>query len=301
MISSVTVPESDLDNTYWGGVGRAYAALGPPLRPSSADIAYMESAAANWSASHPRRPLRALLLGVTPQIAQMHWPRGTALIAADNSMPMVRAVWPGDVARKRAVVCANWPRLPLRASSCDLVAGDGSFSCLRYPGGFQSLAAEVRRVLRDDGMLILRAYIQPRQQERAEDLVAELRRGALPSFHWFKFRLLMALQQSTGRGVPVDEVYRYWASLNIDEAALSTQTGWDAPGIRMIELYRGTDTVHTFSTLAELREVLLEFFEEVAVQAPRGIMGDRRPILLARPRGNPRSVRRASGVAECAV
>jgi SAM-dependent methyltransferase len=231
----------------------------------------------------------------------MKWPRGASLVAADNSMPMVRAVWPGNIPRSRAVVCANWPSLPLRESSCDLVAGDGSFSCLRYPSGFQALAAEIRRVLRDDGMLILRAYIQPRRPERAEDLVADLLRGAIPSFHWFKFRLLMALQESTERGVPVEEVYRYWASQNIDEAALIAQTGWDAAGIRMIELYRGTDTVHTFSTLAELREVLLEFFEEVAISTPSPVMADRCPILMARLRGNPRRSRRVSGVAECAV
>ena len=300
MVSSVTMPECSQENTYWGGVGRAYAALGPPLRPSAADIAFMESAAASWSATH-RRPPRALLLGVTPQIAQMRWPPGASLVAADNSIPMMRAVWPGSVAGQRGAVCSNWPCLPLRASSRDLVLGDGSFSCLRYPNGFRAVAAEVRRVLRDDGMLILRCYIQPVQPERKEDLVADLLRGGIPSFHWFKYRLLMAMQQSTERGVPVDEVYRYWAGLNIDEAALVARTGWDAPGIRMIELYRGTPTVHTFSTLAEMRAVLGEFFEEIDISATSEVMGDRCPILLARPRSKPRRARRVSGVAECAV
>jgi len=210
-------------------------------------------------------------------------------------------VWPGDIPRKRAVVCAHWPALPLRESSRDLVLGDGSFTCTRYPSGFRALAAEVRRVLRDDGMLILRAFIRPIQRERTEDLATDLWRGAIPSFHWFKYRLLLAMQESTERGVRLEEVYRYWALQNIDEAMLAAQTGWDPLGIRMMELYRGANTVHTFSTLAELEAVLLEFFEVVAIKTPSDIMGDLCPILLARPRSNSRPVRQVSGAAACAV
>ena len=295
------MPDCGGDRTYWSSLANAYGALGPPLRPTGTDIAYMEDAVAAWATEHPGRRTRAVLLGVTPQIAGMRLPPGTSLIAADNSFPMVRAVWPRDLARSRVAVCADWSALPLPKSWCDVVVGDGSFSCLRYPHGFRAVAAEARRILRANGRLMVRCYIQPPERERPEDVVADLLGGAIPSFHWFKFRLLMALQESTVRGTPVDEVYRYWASQHIDEAALIAQTGWDEPGIRMIELYRATDTVHTFSTLAELRAVLLEFFDEVDIETPSEIMGDRCPILLARPRGNQRRVRRVSGVSECAV
>ena len=279
----------------------AYSALGPPLVPSSADIGSMESAVAGWAARHPGRRLHGLLLGVTQRIAQMQWPRGSWLMAADNSLPMVQGVWPGNIPRRRAAVVADWRSLPLSESSCDIVIGDGSFSCVGYPHGFRALAAEARRVLRRDGMLVLRCYVQPSEQERKEEVIEDLYRGVIPSFHWFKLRLLMAMQGSTGRGVAVDEVYRYWASRNIDETALIAQTGWDAQGIRMMELYRGRDTVYTFSTMAELRSALEEFFEDIAISVPPHAFGECCPILVARARGNLRRSRRVARVVECSV
>jgi SAM-dependent methyltransferase len=284
---------------YWSGLARAYAALGPPLRPDDADIAHMESAVAGWAARHPGRRIHALLLGVTPRIAEMEWPPGTSLFAADNSLPMVRMVWPGNVPRARMALCADWCALPLRESTCDVVIGDGSFSCLRYPHGFRALAGQARRVLRDDGMLILRAYVQPVEQERADNVLADLRRGAIASFHWFKFRLLMALQQSTSQGIAVDAVYRYWASQSIDEAALIAQTGWEAEAVRMMDLYRGKDTIHSFSTMAELQSVLAEHFAESAISAPPRAIEECCPILVAAPRAHPRPMRRGMGAAAC--
>jgi len=297
MLLSITVP----DTTYWGGVGQAYAALGPPLVPSNADIDCMESAVAGWAARHPGRRPQALMLGVTARIAEMGWPEGAALLAADNSMPMMQAVWPGNVPRRRAALLADWRALPLRPASRDIVIGDGSLSCVRYPHAFRAVAAEVRRVLRRDGILVMRCYVQAAKQERKEEVLADLVRGAIPSFHWFKFRLLMAMQESAGQGAAVDEVYRYWASQNIDEAALIGRTGWDAAGIRMIELYRGRDTVHTFLTMAELRSELEEFFEDLTISEPPHAFGDRCPILMARPRGIPRRRGKTSRVAACAV
>jgi len=279
----------------------AYSALGPPLVPSSVDLGSMESAVAGWAARHPGRRLHGLLLGVTPRIAQMQWPRGSWLMAADNSLPMVQGVWPGNIPRRRAAVLADWRSLPLSDSSCDAVIGDGSLSCVGYPHGFRALAAEARRVLRRDGFLLLRCYVQPSEPERKEDVIEDLFRGAIPSFHWFKFRLLMAMQESTEKGVAVDEVYQYWASQKIDETTLIAQTGWDAPAIRMMELYRGRDTVHTFSTMAELRSALEEFFEDIAISAPPHAFGECCPMLVARPRGTPRRRRRVSRVVECSV
>ena len=299
MVSCVTMPDCDRDKTYWSSLAYAYGALGPPLRPTGADIAYMEGAVAAWAGRHPARRTRALLLGVTPQIAEMRWPPGASLIAADNSFPMVRAVWPRDLPRSRVAVCADWSALPVPESSCDVVIGDGSFSCLRYPDGFRAAAAEARRILRADGRLMVRCYIQPCERERPEDVIADLLGGAIPSFHWFKFRLLMALQENTERGVAVDAVYRFWASQRVDEAALIAQTVWDAQAVRMMELYRGKDTVYSFPTMSELRRVLGEFFAETAISTmPRTIEGSC-PIWVAEPRSDMRQATMALGAAAC--
>ena len=286
--------------TYWSSLARAYANLRPPLRPSRADIDCMERAVRDWAACRPQRPCQALLLGVTPQIAEMQWPRGSSLIAADLSQPMVRQVWPGDLPRFRAVVQADWLALPLKGSSRDVVIGDGSFSCVRYPEGFRTLTSEARRVLREDGLLVLRCYVPPAERERVEDVFEDLSRSAMPSFHGFKLRLLMAMQDTAERGVAVDEVYRQWASRNIDESALIARTGWDLADVRSIELYRGSDTVHAFPSTAEMQSILSEFFDAIALSVPAHApthtpahgLADRCPILVARPR-------RVYGVAGC--
>ncbi len=288
------MPVAADDNQYWTALARAYAAVGPPLRPTEGDVALIQSALASALPLYPERPVRVLLLGVTPLIADMHLPPAASLIAADNSLPMIRGVWPGNLPGARAATCANWSAMPLRDASCDAILGDGSLTCVGYPDGLRSLAREARRVLRPAGLLAVRCFLQLDRPERPEDVMADLLRGAIPSFQWLKFRLLMALQLSAAEGVAVDAVYRFWAACQIDEARLAAQTGWDPETIRTIHLYRGSETILTFPTLAETRAVLSEFFEEtVAVPPPSGIVG-RCPLFTAAPRA-----RKAVGATAC--
>lgn len=270
--------------SYWSGLARSYEALGSPLRPASEDIRFLEGTVASWAARHADVQLHALLLGVTPEIAEMRWPNSSSLIALDNSMPMAQAVWPGNVPSGRQVVCGDWCALPVQGSSCHLAIGDGSLNCLRYPDGFHAAAEALRDVLSDDGLLVLRCYTQPVAQERPEEVFEDMLRGAIPSFHHFKFRLLMALQPSTCQGIAVSEVYRFWAERNADARGLMARSGWEKQAIEMIELYRGSDTVHTFPTLSEFRSVLHEFFDEISVHTSSYNLGERCPILVWKPR-----------------
>ena len=61
-------------------------------------------------------------------------------------------------------------------------------------------------------------------------------------------------------------------------------TGWERKTVQMIELYRGSDTVHTFPTRAELINRLSPYFQEIDCFIPRGAMGDRTPTLVFAPR-----------------
>ena len=128
--------------SYWHSLASSYPALRWPLRPSGEDIRVMEETVATWAARHSQVELRALLLGVTPEIADMRWPAASSLTAVDGSAAMARAVWPGNIPRKRRVVCGNWLALPLRESCCSVVIGDGSMNCLPYPDGYRQLAAK---------------------------------------------------------------------------------------------------------------------------------------------------------------
>jgi hypothetical protein len=282
---------------YWLALARSYSTLGQPLRPSPDDIGFMERATAELAAREPTRPLRALLLGVTPAVADMRWPTRSSLLAVDSSAAMVKAVWPGNVPQRRWAVCGNWLSLPLRRGSFQVVIGDGSLNCLHYPEGYCALAKVLSGVLCDEGALVLRCYVQPEEREAPEQIVADALSGEIPTFHHFKFRLLMALQPSARQGVPVKEVYNVWTQRRLGQRLTNCRAGWTKQDTDMIQLYRDSPTVHTFPTLAESSDVLRRFFEEVSVFTPSYYNGDRCLTLVMRRRGR-RSL--ASGTARTA-
>jgi SAM-dependent methyltransferase len=207
----------------------------------------------------------------------MRWPDASRLIAVDNSLGMAKAVWPGNIPSKRYAVCGNWFALPRLKSSCEIVLGDGSMNCVRYPDGFRALAENICRVLRHDGILHLRCYVQPAIRELPEDIFSDLLQAKIPSINYFKFRLSMAQQSSTEQGISVRDVYEKWVERGIDKECLMARTGWDKRAFHSIEMYRGQDAVHTFPTLTELRSVLHEFFDEAAVSTPAYLLGERCP------------------------
>jgi SAM-dependent methyltransferase len=272
---------------YWKSLATAYMDVGPPLRPSSEDISFLKQVLT----SLPRgSAFHALLLGVTPEIARLPLPEGSFLTAVDTSEPMAQAVWPGDVPGRRQVVCSDWLALPLHDRCCDVVIADGSLNCVPFPNGLRALAASVRRAMRDDGILAVRCFVRPASPERPEDIFADMLRGTIPSFHHCKFRLLMAMQKSTEQGVQVGETHRLWTNQNFDRTLLAFGPGWDARDIDTIELYRNKSTVHSFPTLAELRSVLADFFDEVSLLIPSYNLGERCPTLVLRPRDSGDSV-----------
>ena len=217
---------------------------------------------------------RALLLGVTPAVASMRWPEPHSLVAVDASLPMVQAVWPNN----RPAVCGDWQRLPFAPGSYEVVIGDGSANCLRYPEGYRSFARAVSAVLSEQGVLILRCYIQPRERESLEAVVADL--PAIASFHHYKFRLLMALQQTPEQGIAVHDVFRFWAGRHSGGQGLPSGPGWEPSVVETIGHYRGAATVHTFPTLEELRAVMEEWFDEIGFSIPSYPLGERCPTIV---------------------
>jgi hypothetical protein len=194
---------------------------------------------------------------------------------------MVRHVWPADVPGGRQAVVADWFCLPIRDGSQSAVIGDGPVICVRYPDGLRELAWSVRRVLRADGVLLLRCFVQPARPEDPGEVMEQI--AACASFHHFKMRLLMALQKNSREGIAVNDVYRYWTSQNVDVADLAARTGWDRKDIDTIELHNGPNTVHTFPTLEEIQEVLAPCFRESSINVPAYSLGERCPLLVLKP------------------
>jgi len=269
--------------SYWSSAARQYTELRPPLRPCAEDILFFEETAGKYALQHPEQANRALLLGVTPDIAQMRWPSSFSLLGVDRSNEMVNAVWPGNISGKRWAVNGDWLSLPQPPASCDIAIGDGSLNCLRYPDQHRAFLRSVCTALKAEGILVLRCFTQPEQQERTDQLFEAALRGEIPTFTQFRLRLLMAMQRSTGEGVAVSSVYRFWADRSATQMS-RLRALWPKADIDYIELYRDAGAVHTFPTLAECRAVLSEFFDEVSASFPTYYAGERCPRLVLTPR-----------------
>jgi SAM-dependent methyltransferase len=268
---------------FWNERAQQFRQLGPPLRPSGEDIRVMETAVADWYVRQSHDGLRALLCGVTPEIADMTWPPGTELLAVDQSEAMIRCLWPGDIDAWRQAECGNWLTLPQPEGWFDVVVGDGCFSGMSYPDGYRALAASIHRVLKNQGILIIRFFVRPEVGEPLQDLFSALTAGRIGSFHAFKWRLATVLQPSSKEGVRLGDIWKTWVSAEIDKNTLMATTGWPEEAINTIAQYEGQDIHWWFPTLKEVRAILLESFEEIAVYVAGYELAERCPIVVIRP------------------
>lgn len=262
----------------WAGVAEAYATYTSPLRPCRDDVEVVERAVWDWARAHPGQSMRALLLGATPDLATANWPAGATLVAVDSSMSVIKAIWPGDVCTRRWAACGNWLSLPLRDCSCDIVVGDGSLNAFRYPDGWRAAAAAIRDALSERGVLVIRCYVRPHRPEEPEDVIRDLVGPGIADINHFKFRLFLAMQGSIEAGAPVREIYRF-LRCRVTDGALRSMPGWSPAAVEGFELWRNADTVYTFPTLSEVREVLGPFLCERGVSFPSYALGDCCPTL----------------------
>ncbi len=268
---------------HWPLHAAQWARIGPPLRPCADDVAIVEREVAAWAAVRGRAP-RALLLGVTPELATMAWPAGTTLDAIDRSAAMVGAVFPttGTPPAARARV-GEWLALPHDAGGLDVVVGDGCLCCLPFPAGVAALASELGRVLAADGLAVLRLFAAPANAERLDDVAAAMWAGELASFHALKWRIAMAIQPPD-RNVRVSDILAAFDAIAPDRAALADRTGWPLDTIGTIDAYRGSPAVYAFPTVAEQLEALAVTLASVTTHTPTYELGDRCPTIVLRPR-----------------
>jgi SAM-dependent methyltransferase len=266
---------------FWDELSQFYKTLGPPTKPTHEDLLFIRSALDDWTARHPRQKLHALLLGVTPAIAEMQWPRGSRLLAVDNSIDMINALWRRDIPGEKSALCADWRTLPLPEKSADVIVGDGMTNCFRYPEELCEFTRNARRILSEDGMLVLRPFLQPEERESPEAVLAGLE--ACPGFYHFLVRLMMALQHCPQRGVPFREIYEFWLEHDLSDRVMAAHPDWRKIDIDTVRYFNVPDALHTFTTLSELQSVLLEAFENISVLTPSYPLGERFPTLVVRP------------------
>lgn len=253
--------------------------FGSPLRPSPEDVVWMERALLSATPAP-----KALMLGVTPELAAMRWPIGTRLMAVDRCPAMIRHVWPRDHVPPGAVALRGaWNLLPLVDGVLDVVVGDGIDTLIAFPHEADALFAEVRRVLRPDGLFLLRAFVRPLQGESLDAVHDDLAAGRIGSFHAYKWRLAMALHGALAEGVLPAEIWRAWRECVPDPAVLVRQTGWPPEAVATIDAYRESPARYSFPTLDELTQALGRHFVVTVPHLPGYELGERCPLFALRP------------------
>lgn len=274
--------------SHWNAYAARFSLVGPPLRPGAMDTEHLQASVRRFAQrrSATLGDESALLLGVTPEIAALDWEPADPpfdLLAVDKSEGMVKAVWPGDSERRRALV-GDWLQLGPPGEGFALAMGDGVFSLFDYPRGYARLARALARLLRPGGLLWLRLFCRPEMGERVSDVVDALWAQHIGNFHVFKWRLAMALQGDSTAGVRLADIWDSFETQCGTVRSVAQRTGFPEPEVATIESYRGVQDCYSFSSAAEVSDTLNQDFELLETWRPSYELGERCPHLTFRRR-----------------
>jgi hypothetical protein len=271
--------------SHWNAYATRFSLVGRPLRPGPLDTEHLQAAVRRFAQrrSATLGDESALLLGVTPEIAALEWDPPLELLAVDKSEGMVKAVWPGDSERRRAVV-GDWLELTPPGEGFALAMGDGVFSLFDYPRGYAQLARALGRLVRPSGLLWLRLFCRPEVNESVADVLDALWAKRIRNFHVFKWRLAMALQGDNTAGVCLADIWDTFEARAGGVRSFAQLTGFPEPEVATIESYRGVHDCYSFSSEAEVSDTLNEDFELLETWHASYELGERCPHLTFRRR-----------------
>lgn len=265
---------------YWDRIALRWR-IAEPLAPGREDLAWFERQAAR----HAGAAARALLFGVTAGIAAMRWPAGTRLLAADWSGNMLKMVWPAKgVPPATSVICADWRELPLPGATIDLIVGDGCYTALGNLAGAAQLNAEMRRVLRRGGSVLMRCFCKPDSGLDVQQLFDELFAGRIRNLDLFRWLLAMALQGGAKAGVPVSALWEQWTRRVPDTRALQARMQWTDDAVVNMERMATADMTYSFASLDELLRAAAPDFELIERDEPAYDWGELFPRIVLRAR-----------------
>lgn len=262
----------------WKRAAQQWQHVGAPQRPTDEDGRLMLALAAPLLAAH--RVPGVVVMGVTAEIVQLHWPAGTRLLALDLSADMIASVWRPHPHIDSRVVRARWQSMPVKNGSIDLVVGDGSLNSLSSVDDFRAVLLEVARVLRPRGALVLRCFVRPDRQERLDEVAAAAFAGSIGSFSALKWRIAMALDGGSSFSVAVADIRAAFNRFFPDRDRLSRTTGWARQPLDTIDNFKDVATRYSFPTLGAIRAVSTPDFELADLRRGHYELADRCPTLL---------------------
>ena len=237
---------------HWQRYGARWSQVRPPLRPNAQVVGLMRALVGD-------EPGRALLLGVTPELATLF----PTLDAVDKNPEVVASQWPGDSGSRRAIV-ADWLEFPAPRETYAVIAGDGSLNNAASAAMMHALIAHVHELLTPGGLFICRVFERPRTTFSEHDLQAAMAGRDGVNFHAFKWMMAMHLAEQHGMTVRVADILALFERLCVDRSALADRTGWALAEIDTIDVYRGSAIRYVFPNRTELiaafpEDCLLDF------------------------------------------
>jgi SAM-dependent methyltransferase len=265
---------------HWSDIARQWEQIGPPLRPCIQDIAYYSDAVDLWVRGNGVP--RAVILGVTPELYRLPWPKGTDVLAVDHTREMIDTVWPGP---REAAICADWTNLPLDSATRDIVLCDGGLHLLAYPQSQQKLVRNLHRIVKPNGLCVLRLFILPSQRESTDAVLQDLLAARISNLNILKLRLGMAMQEDIKQGVQLADVWDEIHRAAPDLGRLAMHVGWPLEHLQAINTYRDCLKRYHFFGLTEVRRLFCENpggFAVETVHVPTYELGERCPIVVFR-------------------
>jgi SAM-dependent methyltransferase len=238
----------------WNGQAQKWQHVGLPTRPTTEDGNMMLELA---SGSLRGAQTHIGVLGVTPEVVQLAWPNDANLHAFDLSADMIKSVWRPNSRLNCLVTQANWTDIPLPDSSFDCIVGDGIVTAAGSPEVVERVLAEICRVLKPEGKLILRCFIRPDNPEGTELVVQDALEARIQHFGTLKWRLAMALVGDDSQVSP-RLVHAVFNQQFTDRSLLATSTGWHSSAIDTIDAYENMQGSFYFPRFDELIQVASE-------------------------------------------
>lgn len=256
-----------MSDSHWQAYSTHWASRQPPLRPNA-------RIADQYRTEIEGVGERVLLLGVTPELAQI----GADVSAVDKNDRMIATVWPGDTPNRRAVH-ANWRALPFPDACFTAAVGDGAFNVIAMPADHRAVTAELARVLRRGARLAARIYVAPEEHESGEAAVRAAMDRRIQTFGAFKWRLAMSIADPS---VAVADVRDLFNRLCPDRDRLASASGWPRAEIDTIDVYAGSAEVYCFPSAADMVAMLPPAFTGARVVPTGGYeLAERCPLLIA--------------------
>ncbi len=168
---------------------------------------------------------------------------------------MMALAWPGDTATRRALL-GDWKAMPLADASAGGAMGDGALTMLAWPGDAVKLLAQLHRIVRPGGPIVLRCFATPDDHPDVAAVCAEAVSG-MRSFHAFKLRFNMAVaRESADIAVPSETLFDRFQTIFPDRSILAAASGWSLDVIAEIDAYRGSSYIHCYPSRVELADLL---------------------------------------------